>query len=382
MSGTLIDYLKEYGDCPFTQRPMNDVDSLALCQLSYLKFDGLVPMLRENKRSVALGELSEHADYDRLFSDERFEKENRALFETMVSGRRYRNLKMNSYINLIEMEWETQFSALTFFLEDGTVYIAIRGTDESIVGWKEDFNMAFLSPVPGQVCSVKYLNIVSRSIRKPFYLGGHSKGGNLAVYAAMKCLPSAQDQILKIYSMDGPGFRPEVLKSCGYDRIADRVVKIMPHSSLIGMLFESNTNYQVVESKTFGLAQHDPFTWLVKNGEFCQVDDIYQGSKFLDNTLNEWILSLQEDQLRLFVDTLYQVISASKAEDLIEFTQDWKRNMNLVITALKEVDEGTKKILKGIIKSLFSLTTQRFREGLSSRKQKPKKQNKQEEAHP
>lgn len=382
MPGTLIEYLKEYGDVSFTEQPMNDVDSLALCQLSYLKFDGLVPDVRENGRSVILHQLAEHADYEKLFADERYEKENRALFEAMLSSRRYRSLKLNCHINLTSKESETQFAAVTFLLEDGSIYVAYRGTDETIVGWKEDFNMAFLSPVPGQAYSVKYLNMVLGRIRMPFYLGGHSKGGNFAVYAAMNCPPEMQKRIRKIYSMDGPGFRPEVLESGQYERIAERVVKILPHSSMIGMLFENDVRYQVVESKTFGVAQHNPYTWLVENGEFKQVNDIYGGRKFMDHTINEWILSLEEEKLQLFVDTLYQVISASDAEDLIEFTADWKKNMNMVITALKEVDDQTKQILKEIIRSLFSLAKTRVKEEFSSRKRKSKKKSKLAEGHP
>lgn len=379
MRGTIIDYLKEFGDVSLEEMPMNDVDSLALCQLSYLKFDGLVPDVRENKRSVTLEELAQEAECDRLFADERFEKSNRALFEGLLSGRRFRSMKLNCHINVIEKEWETQFAAVTFLLEDGTMYIAYRGTDETIIGWKEDFNMAFLSPVPGQSYSVKYLNMVRGKLRRPFYIGGHSKGGNLAIYAAMNCAPSVQEQIVKVYCLDGPGFRPEVLEKCGYEKIADKVVKILPHSSLIGMLFERDTRYQVVESRTLGLAQHDPFTWLVENGSFCLADEVEAGRRRMDNTINEWLLSLDEQQLRTFVDTLYQVISASQAENLIEFTADWKKSMNGIIGAMKEVDEQTVRILKEIIKTLFEVAGNHMREQFMPGKRRPKKQKIQEE---
>lgn len=237
---------------------MNDVDSLILCQFSYLKFDGMVPNVKENGKSVSIEELAAREDVDKLFADERFEKENRALFEGMLHSRRYHTLRMNCYINIIEKECETQFAAITFLLDDGTLYIAFRGTDETIIGWKEDFNMALLSPVPGQSYSVKYLNMITGRLHKPFYIGGHSKGGNLAVYSAMKCIPMVQERIIRIYSMDGPGFRPEVLKECRYEEIADKVIKILPHSSLIGMIFEQNNSYRVVESKGIGFCNTIP----------------------------------------------------------------------------------------------------------------------------
>lgn len=365
MAGTIIDYLSKYGDCPLDEMPMNDVDSLILCQLSYLKYDGMVNDVRGNGSSITLKEIGEHADFDKLFGDTRFEKQNRELFAGAVSGRRFANMRLNCYINMIEKEWETQFAAVTFLLEDGTIYVAFRGTDETIVGWKEDFNMAYLSPIPGQSYSVKYLNMVMSRLHCPFYVGGHSKGGNLALYSAMNCIPDVQRRIRKIYNMDGPGFRPEVLERCGYERVEARVVKIIPQSSLVGMLFEKGIRYQVVESNRFGLMQHDPYTWLVEEACFVLADDIYESRRFLDNTINEWILSLDEMQLKTFVDTMYKVVSASEAEDLIAFAADWKKSMNGMMGALREVDEQTARMLRKIIRSLFEIAGNRMKAQMS-----------------
>lgn len=355
MTGTILDYLKNYGEYSFSERPFNDVDSLVLCQFVYLKFDGMVPLVTDNKRAVNLPYLRQHAKFDLLFADVRFEKNNRALFEAMEKSTRFGKLKLNCYINIVEPEWETQFSAVTFFLEDHTMYVAFRGTDESMVGWKEDFNMAFQSPIPGQLYAAKYLNMVTGRLHNDFYIGGHSKGGNLAVYAAMTCTATVQDRILKIYSMDGPGFPREVLEKNGYDRIADRVIKILPHSSMVGMLFESDTRYKVVESKTFGLLQHDPFSWLVKEDDFDYVNHLYGSRKFTDDALNDWILSLSVEDRKLFVDTLYNVILASKATNLIDFTVDLKKSLTGMVAAMKDVDEDTKKAMKKIIRGLFEI---------------------------
>lgn len=359
--GTVLDYIREYGKYSFREMPMTEVDSLALCQLSYLKFDGMVPAPEEEGASVVLKSLKERPDYDNLFADVRYEEANRALLEGMLAVKRYRSLQLNYYVNVVEKEWETQFSAITYTLDDGTVYVAYRGTDENIVGWKEDFNMSFLSPVPGQNSAVAYLNSVGDRFQGPFYLGGHSKGGNFAVYSAMKCDPGLQERILGIYSLDGPGFPPEALKSGEYDKIADRVTKILPHSSLVGMLFESDMRFRIVESKTFGLLQHDLYTWKVEKDHFKAAEDIYERRKKMDNTLNSWILSLSEEQRRVFVDTLFQVISASRADNLIDMTAEWKRSMNGMIAALREIDEETAKILKTVIKALFEVASQSLR---------------------
>lgn len=164
-----------------------------------------------------------------------------------------------------------------------------------------------------------------------------------------------QERILKVYNMDGPGFHPKVLADGRYNEIADRVVKILPHSSLVGMIFERDIRYQVVESKGLGLLQHDPYSWLVKDGKFIVVDGIYESRMRKNTVLNEWILSLDETKIRMFVDTLYQVISASEADDLISFTSDWRKSMVGIITAMKELDDQTAQMLKEVVKSLFEI---------------------------
>ena len=379
--GTVLGYLEKYGNYSFQEMPMTEVDSLVLCLLSYLKFDGMVPDVRENKPPVVLKSLEQHTDFERLFADVRFEKSNRALVNRVLKGKRFSELRLNCYVNVIEEQWETQFSAVTFILDDDTVYVAYRGTDETIIGWKEDFNMTFLSPVPGQEISVWYLNAVANSLSGPLYLGGHSKGGNLAVYSAMNCEPEIQERLIKVYSLDGPGFRPEVLEKCGYDKVANRVVKILPNSSMIGMVFESDMHFQVVKTRTFGLAQHDLYTWQVVANHLVRANDIYERRKQMDNNLNEWILSLDEHQLRTFADTLYQVISASQTDNLIDFTAEWKKSMNGIIAALKEVDEETKDALKKMVRSLFEIAGTNVRKEITLKfpqKQKTEKKSKPE----
>ncbi|MCI9143309.1 MAG: DUF2974 domain-containing protein [Lachnospiraceae bacterium] len=362
--GTVLNYLEKYGRYTFEEMPLTEVDSLALCQLSYLKFDGMVG---ESGEPVILKSLKDHPDYEKLFADVRYEKVNRALLEEMMKGRRFGDMKLNYYVNVIEEKWETQFSAITCFPDEEIVYVAFRGTDETIVGWKEDFNMAFLSPVPGQEYSVRYLEEVASRFQGPFYVGGHSKGGNLAVYSAMNAAPHIQERIIKVYSMDGPGFRPEVLEKCGYDRISEKVVKILPNSSLVGMIFESDMHFQVVKSNTFGLLQHDPYTWQVTGNHLVRANDLYERRREMDNNLNEWILSLDEQQLRTFVDTMYHVITASQADNLIDFTAEWKRSMNGIIGALKEVDEDTVKMLREMVRSLFEIARANRRRQIASK---------------
>lgn len=364
--GTILDYLKEYGDYTLAEKPFDEVDSLVLSQFAYLKFDGLAPSPGEEKPAVSLQELMEHTDYDHLYADERYREDNTTLFHGLYNGKRFRELRVYNYVNQIDLDTETQFSAVTFRLPNGVCYVAYRGTDETIVGWKEDLNLAFSEPVEGQRLSVRYLNHAAESIEGKFYVGGHSKGGNFATYACMNCEPAVRERIMAIYDHDGPGFRPEVKARGAYDEIKDRIHKTIPHSSLVGMLLYTDGIYSVVESKTIGLAQHNPYTWLVKDDHFQIVDELYAGRKFMDESLNQWILSLTQEQMHTFVDTFYQVILASETDNLIDFTANWFQSMQKIGVALKEIDPETGKVIMQILKSLFDITTLHVKEKIKN----------------
>ena len=355
--GTILDYLKDYGDYTFAERPFDEVDSLVLSQFAYLKFDGLVPLIDEDKPAVSLRELKEHADYDHLYADERYREDNTALFIGMYHSKRFQDLKIYNYVNQINLETETQFSAATFRLPNGICYVAYRGTDETIVGWKEDLNLAFSEPVEGQRMSVWYLERAARKIEGSFYVGGHSKGGNLATYACMNCDSIVRARVLAVYDHDGPGFRPEVMARGAYDEIADRIHKTVPHSSLVGMLLYTDGIYSVVESRTMGLAQHNPYTWLVKDDHFQMVDELYARRKFVDEALNQWILSLTQEQVHTFVDTLYQIVLASETDNLIDFTANWFQSLQKIGVALRDIDPETGKAIIQIMKLFFGIAS-------------------------
>lgn len=355
--GTILDYLKEYGDYSLEEKPFCDVDSLVISQLSYLKFDGIVPGPGEEGAPVSLTEIAAHADYDHLYADERYRRDNTALFTGVLNSRRFGQMRLWNYVNLIETEQESQFSAVVCGIPGGFSYVVFRGTDENIVGWKEDLNLAFSEPVPGQLHSVPYLEQAARTIDGCFYVGGHSKGGNLAVYASMHCGAAVRERIERIYDHDGPGFRPEVKEHGAWQEIEGRIHKTVPRSSLVGMLLYTDGDYRVVESKTLGLAQHNPYTWLVKEGDFRIVDEIRPGRKFVDQTLNEWILSLDQAQMHIFVDTLYRVVQASETDNLIDFTAHWFQSIQKIGRAIGEVDEETARVVVQIMRALFEMVS-------------------------
>ena len=362
MIGNIIEYVHSYGYFDFAALPFGAVDALVLGQFVYLKMEGMVDGFLPGARAITLKELQAHENVEKLFADPRWEESNRALFKEMCESKRFGDMKLMYCADHTCMESETQFMAVTCVFPDGSTKILYRGTDETIVGWKEDFNMAFQYPIPGQSASRLYLERVAQCIPGNFDLLGHSKGGNLAVYAAMHAQESVQNRISTIYNLDGPGFRTEVYGMGSFEKIADRIVKIIPHSSIVGMLLENHGEYKVVDSKNIGFLQHDPFSWLVDRMDFVYLEGLDETHRIMDESLNEWVMSLSTEEVSSFVNTLYQIVAASEATDLISFTKNWTKSLAGLAGAIQNLDEATKNSMHKIMKSLAAVSKVRLKE--------------------
>lgn len=353
--GNIVSYLKEFGHVTFKEMPFGEVDALVLSQFSYLKWKGLVPKPADKKEAISLADMKDKMDEAVVFSDERYEKDNRLLFEAITECKRFKGMSCNYFADIINEDVKTQFCAMTCFFTDMVPVVVFRGTDENLVGWKEDFNMAFNKPVPGQRLSALYLNEIGSKLSGEFYVCGHSKGGNLAVYSSMNVFADIQNRIGRIYSFDGPGFRPEILNSNDYERIAERIEKYIPQSSLVGMILENHEDYMVIESYSLGLMQHDPYTWRVEEASFIRKEDVHKGRKIMNQALNEWILKLDEEQLEIFVGTLFHILDGCDSKNLIQMAIDWKKSINGMIRATKEVDDATKDEIQEILQLLLEV---------------------------
>lgn len=357
--GNIIDYIKEYGKYSFLERPLNEVDSLVLSQMVYMNYEFFVPGMQERNSPVSIQSIYVHPDRDRILDDYWFRESNKELFEAAATSARFGTLKMNYYVNVINLDSETQFSAMTFVLEDKNVYIAFRGTDATLVGWKEDLNLAFSKPLRSQQLAVEYMERVAAYIGGDFYMGGHSKGGNLAVYAAMNCSDIARNSLREVYNHDGPGFRPEIRQLGKYEEVAERIHKFVPRSSVVGMILEDHEDYEIIESRSIGAFQHNVYSWKIKEDHFVRVESRTASKLFRDRTLNEWILSLTEEEAHSFIDTFYGVVTASQASSIFEFGTDWKKCLTGMVEAAKEVDEDTRKVIQKILRSLFEIMSER-----------------------
>lgn len=364
----IVDYIKKYGNTDYETEPFNNVDRLILSQMSYLKFDGLVPFAFEkDEKAVSIAEISKMANAENLFLDERYAKQNRTFFGLLADNRRFSEIKLNYYVNIRDIEWEIQFSAITAFLPTGQIHVIFRGTDESIIGWKEDLNMAFMTPIPAQEKAVEYVRFVASKISGEFSVGGHSKGGNLAVYSAMMSPKDIQDRITRIESHDGPGFSKQVLKDADFDSVKGRIHKFVPQSSVVGMLLETVEDYEVVSCKNVSIFQHDPYNWLVNGNDFSKKDSVRKHKLFEDESINKWANSLSPEELKELSDSMFEVFSSAGIDDLNDINGNTAQAIRKIIEVVDDFPTERKDKIKGIMECLVKCASEDARAEIEDR---------------
>ena len=313
--GNLFDYLSWRGDLTFDRAGFSPVDALILSTLSYVRFGDLVPGGPE--APVLLGRAAE--DCLALPQRDRFRCENdRKLLRTLADAPRFARLELCSYADRFVPKEETQFSALSVLLGDGSAYLAFRGTDGTLVGWKEDFNLSFLDVVPAQLEAAEYVQDFAARFPGSLRLGGHSKGGNLAVAGAALSGMKARDRIRSVWSFDGPGLSSYLLARPGYQELLTRMRSFVPKSSVVGLLLAHEEPHTVVDSDQEGLFQHDPYSWQVLGPDFVCLEEVTPGSRLIDRTLKSWLAGLTNRQRETVVDTLYELLSSGDARTVQE----------------------------------------------------------------
>ena len=347
----IVQYVKKFGGETFSERPLNEVDSLIFSELSYLNFTGVV---RYAVSAHTLGELAETCA-EQLVSDTLMPKSNARLLGAILTSKRFKDVSVGYFHEHNDERREIRFAAVTFFWEGGC-YVCFRGTDVTLLGWKEDFNMAFRASIPSQKLAADYLLDIAEKTDAPLYAGGHSKGGNLVLYAAVNAPEEVQDRLVAIYNHDGPGFRESIFESKEYLRIADRVHKTVPHDSLIGILLFHSDNYKVVVSRSVLIGQHNPFAWGVENESgFTELPETTKGSKHTDIALRDWISAMNDADRRLFVNALFKIIEGSGATKVPEFTHGFLRKLRGMKKAYKALSEREKTMIQTGGKKLLKL---------------------------
>ncbi len=348
--GTLFDYLNWRGDLSFDTVPVTPVDALIFASLSYLNFEGIVPEKMNNPIPLhvaadAFLSLVDVQDRVRVKSDLQ-------LLRAAADAPRFRSVRLAFYRSKLIVEEETQFAALCFLLDDGSVFIAFRGTDYSLVGWKEDFNMSFQDSVPAQREAAAYVAELAESYPTLLRLGGHSKGGNLAVYAAAKVSANTQKRILEVYNLDGPGFTEAMMNDAGYLSIVPKIQTYIPESSIIGMLLEQRDEYQVIKSRQVGLLQHEPYSWEIQAGNFEHTEEISRVNRFADKAITNWLRDMTPEERGAFVDATYQLLSAGGASSVGQLLHP--KNIMAFFKALN-TNEESRKLLTGELVEFFKV---------------------------
>ncbi|MDD3186530.1 MAG: Mbeg1-like protein [Anaerostipes sp.] len=338
----------------FEEKEFCVVDSLILSQVAYFKMDEIVPGLSFFTKGIKIKDLFLREYFHRMFHQVRDRNWNERLITALASSPRFRDITLKFYVDDVSIQKEQQFSAVVFLITKQVAYVAFRGTDATAVGWKEDFNMAFMKTIPAQREALRYLNVVAKWTRRRLILGGHSKGGNLAVYAGSMCHPRIQSRINAIYNHDGPGFSKGFFASSKYQRIEDRIHKTVPESSLIGMLLESQGRYYVVKSvESGGIMQHNPYSWIVENGDFIYTQHVSDKSKHMDIVLYQWIQNMSISERKRFATILYELLSAN--EGLAMVSKFSMKDLIALGMTVKDMDTDTRNHLVDTIKKLVTL---------------------------
>lgn len=371
----LLDYLDWRGDLTLAQAPFNEVDNLILAEVSFVDFSGIVPPPGMGE-SVPLRTAAE-AFFARFPEGEKIDMGVLVpdaipdMLRKMADSRRFGEMGLNCFVDWLDVERGEQFAALTVETGDGRLYLSFRGTDDTLAGWKEDFDLAWMPEVPAQKKAEQYVTEVARQYpRRRLLLGGHSKGGNLAVYAGVFCPAAVQRRIDTVWSNDGPGFRDDLLDLPQHRRIEDRIVAIVPKSSVVGMLLEHEGDYTVVDSDQLGFMQHDGFSWQVMGDHFITLRQMTRQAHLSDLEMRKWVRAMTPEQRGKFVDALFAVLTASGAVTLTDLKADSFKAVGAMVRAMKDLDKETRDGLLDFMGLLFRSNLRLTLEGIQEETEK------------
>lgn len=347
----LFDYVKWRGDVDFNASGINEIDSLIFAQLSYIPFDNIISS-QFSENGLTIEEIFD------LHFDLSAKKYNMGaiiptekiipLFEMISQSERFKDIRVHSYVNEISTDEEKQFSAVSFDIPgQNLTYIAFRGTDDTLIGWKEDCNMALFTPIPSQKHGAQYVSEIAKYTKNKLILGGHSKGGNIAVYAAFFSNNEAKEKIIAVHNFDGPGFRDEFLESAkAGTSVIRKITNFMPDSSIIGSIFDTVGRRIYVKSNGKGLYQHDAFNWHLERIHFITVPALAKSSVQFHNSLKQWVADMTDTEKKEFVDAFFKLCTVNDSGTLTDIVS----NKFKFIGALFKADEKSKKT---VMKTVF-----------------------------
>lgn len=356
----IIDYIKWRGDISFDHAPFNEVDNLILSMLCYVDLDEAVTESFSDEIT-----LKDAADI--LFKDNDVissmlvinKKDFTELLKIASESKRFSNIRMTHFVNKLDSDIQMQFSAVTYILPNKEIYISFRGTDDTITGWQEDLNISVMDVIPSQQEALNYLIETGNKFSDSrIYIGGHSKGGNLAVYSGIKSPDEITDRIIQVYSNDGPGFMSSNISPDLYERLQNKIINIVPESSVVGMLMNHGEEYSVVKSSSNGLMQHNGFSWEVLGTEFIHKEKIDRKSKILDKSLSKSLEECSVEERKVIIQAVSTVLSSTEAKTLTDMSLDGFKAMTELVQGYDSLSKESRKTLNSFIQEIIKYAMQ------------------------
>lgn len=344
----VMDYLRWRGDLSFARDPFNEVDAVVFANLAYLRLEGSAAQypyipLRLADAAEEFFHLPDAAQRGRGTND-------LELLKLAARTPRFASVRLVRYRSQFIPEEDTQFAAETFLLDDGSIVIAFRGTDNTLVGWKEDFNMSFQQTVPSQRLALDYVRELYSEYLCPIRICGHSKGGNLAVFSAARSSPMIQDKIESVYNFDGPGFTSYMMGDPGYLAMVPKIHTFVPQSSIIGMLMEREEPIRIVHSNQVSILQHDTLSWDVMGKELAEAPELTSDARFIKATIQNWLLEMDLSERNEMVEALFSLLTNGNVEKAADiFNLKNLRNYLKVFGT----DDSIRKVLSGEMDNLL-----------------------------
>ena len=358
----ILTYAQEYRNKNYKEEPFCIVDSLILCQLSYYAYeDGAFKKIFFNKKISEYFQEQSKNNVKIFVNSMLTAAEDAKMISILAGGGRHGDIRACGYVEEFCAETEKQFAGITFELDKGLYYIAFRGTDTSVVGWKEDFALSFQEEIPAQRAALLYVEEMMLRYPGQFYIGGHSKGGNLAVYAAMNLPEALQRRIKQVYSFDGPGFLREVYEKSRYENIKSIVSKIIPQSSVVGLILEEHADYKVVCSSAELHIQHNPYTWQVQGKEFVYLDSEDSFSKLVKRSLDGWLDELDLAERKRIINAIFGVLYDTGIASLYELTELPREKLKQVLKCISNVDPEEKRLVVIAVKRFLGIASEELR---------------------
>ena len=349
----ILDYIKWRGDLSFMEDPFNEVDNLILSEIAYMNLS----LSKEDNYSLTLKEINK--SYQENLGTNQVGLLLKGSFNELITlagnSVRFGGIIIKDFVNVIDLVKEMQFSALVFQLDKNTAYIGYRGTDDTLIGWKEDFSMCFVEIVPAQHKAVEYLEEVSGKFDYDhYYIGGHSKGGNLAVYAATHSNKKFKDNIKAVYNNDGPGLNKQIIETQEYKSIVSRITTFVPQSSIIGMLLEHEEDFRVIQSSGIGPYQHDGFSWEVIGKNFITLSNVNKDSQIMNKTIRATLDTMSLEQREIFTNTVFDILTVNNSLTLTEIHDKRLKNWILMRKNFKNLDKVTRKAIEDVLSTFLN----------------------------